>query len=94
VDETEALPTQHSILAGASGIVAAYSGRALLGALSSVPVVALRSTDGHLVEPDVDLALRVVSELGGCLTVLDVSDLASLASVLGGSAPASQGRPV
>ena len=94
VDETDTLQTQHSILAGATGLIAAYSGRALLGALSGVPVVALRSTDGHVVEPDVDLALRVVSELGGCLTVLDVSDLASLASVLGGSAPPSQGRPV
>jgi hypothetical protein len=94
VDETETLPTQHSILAGATGLVAAYSGRALLGALSGVPVVALRSPDGHLVEPDIDLALRVVSELGGCLTVLDVSDLASLASVLGGAVPASRGRPV
>ena len=89
VDETDALRTQHSIVAGATGLVAAYSGRALLGALSGVPVVALRSAGGHVVEPDVDLALRVVSELGGCLTVLDVSDLASLASVLGGSVPAS-----
>jgi hypothetical protein len=83
VGETDTLQTQHSILAGATGLVAAYSGRALLGALSGVPVVALRSTDGQVVEPDVDLALRVVSQLGGCLTVLEVSDLASLASVLG-----------
>jgi hypothetical protein len=84
VDETDTLSAQHSLLAGATGLVAAYSGLALLGALSGVPVVALRSADGQVVEPDVDLALRVVSELGGSLTVLDVSDLALLASVLGG----------
>jgi hypothetical protein len=57
-------------------------------------VVALRSADGHVVEPDVDLALRVVSALGGSLTVLDVTDLASLAPALGGSALPSQGQPV
>jgi hypothetical protein len=77
------LRAQHALLAGAGGLVAAYSGIALLGALSGLPVIALRSPDGDVAEPDIDLALRVVSGLGGSLSVLDVGDLPSFRAALG-----------
>ena len=81
LDEADSLPARHSLVARASGLVAAYSGIALLGALSGVPVIALRSGDGEVVEADVDLAVRVVSSLGGSLNLLDAGDLAVAAGV-------------
>ncbi len=71
LDGTDDPAERHRLLAGAGGLVAAYSGIALLGALSGIPVIALRSADGVVAEPDVDLAFRLVSQLGGSLTVLD-----------------------
>jgi hypothetical protein len=82
LDGAGALPAQHAVVARASGLVAASSGIAILGALSGVPVVATRSADGAVVEPDVDLAIRVAASLGGSLMLLDIGDLASLAEAL------------
>ena len=83
VEDTRTLLGQHALVAGAGGLVAAYSGLALLGALSGIPVIALHSQDGDVPEPDFDLALRVVSELGGFLTILDIDAVGSLRSALG-----------
>jgi hypothetical protein len=80
------LPTVHGVVAAADGLVAAYSATAVLGALSGVPVVALRSADGHVVEADVDLAVRIVSGLGGSLTVLAAEHLDALVQTLGTAA--------
>lgn len=82
----ERLRAQHALLGRATGLVAAWSGLALLGALSGVPTIALRSEDDEVVEPDLDLALRVASELGTSLTILDSGDLRGLAAALGSPA--------
>lgn len=92
LEEADTWHAKHALVAGAGGLIAAYSGIALLGAFSGVPVIALRSADGTVVEPDVDLALRVASQLGGSLTVLDVSDLTSLRSGLGGVSVLRDGK--
>jgi hypothetical protein len=84
LDRAQPLSAQHAVIAGATGLVAAYSGTALLGAFSGVPVLALRSPDGDVAEPDVDLALRVTSGLGGSLTILDTGGLDALAAAIGG----------
>jgi hypothetical protein len=66
---------QHAVIAGASGLVTAWPGPAVVGVLAGVPVLALRSADGIVIEPDVDLALRVATELSESLTLLRVGDL-------------------
>ena len=85
LDQGLGLRAQHAQLTRATGLVAAYSGLALLGGLSGVPVVALRAADGEVAEPDLDLAQRVVASLGGSLTILDTRDLESLEAALGGA---------
>jgi hypothetical protein len=87
LERADTLHAQHALLAGATGLVAAYSGLALLGAFSGIPVIALRSADGDVAEPDLDLALRITSALGGSLTILDAGDLAALSAAVGGSIP-------
>lgn len=83
VPATRRLRAQHAIVAGARGLVAAWSGLPLLAALSGVPAIALRSRDGRVDEPDLDMALRAVSALGGSLAVLDAADVESLPTALG-----------
>jgi hypothetical protein len=78
------LREQHALLRRATGLVTAWSGLAVLGVLSGVPTIALRSAEGTVAEPDLDLALRVAGELGTPLTVLDAADLKPLAEALGG----------
>jgi hypothetical protein len=75
---------QHALLAGAAGLVASYSGLALLGALSGVPTVALTSDDGEVVQPDLDLALRVTSALGASLSVVGAAEFEALRDAIGG----------
>jgi hypothetical protein len=84
LDQVCGLHAQHALLARATGLIAVWSGLAVLGALSGVPTIALRSADGQVSEPDLDLATRVSGLLGTSLTVLDTGDLASLATALGG----------
>ena len=69
----------HGLVAGSTGLVSAYSGTALLGLLSAVPTVAVRSRDGAVAEADLDLAQRVASRLGTSFVVLEAADVASLA---------------
>lgn len=85
LEQATTLRAQHALLSGASGLVAAYSGLALLGAFSGIPVIALRSTNGDVAEPDLDLAQRITSALGGSLTIVDAADLETLKGTLGGS---------
>ncbi len=85
---------QHALVARATGVIAPYSGLAVLGALSGTPTLAVRSRAGRLCEPDVDLALRAVAGLGGSLAILDVDDLDSLAAVLGHAVPPAAGGRV
>ena len=73
----------HALVAGAAGLAAPYSGLALLAALSGTPTLAVRSGEGLVPEPDLDLALRAVAGLGGSLAILDLDDLDSLAAGLG-----------
>jgi hypothetical protein len=84
LDRTRPVAEQHAVLAGASGLVAGYAGSAVLAGFSGVPVVALRSSDGVVAEPDLDLAQRVTSRLGGSLTILDAGDVARLHDAIGG----------
>jgi hypothetical protein len=84
LDRTEPASEQHALIAGAAGMVATYSGLALLGAFSGVPVVALHAAGGEVSEPDLDLAVRVTSALGGSLTVLDAAGAMLLCAALGG----------
>jgi len=86
LDQSDELNAQHALLRRATGLVAGWSGLALLGVLSGVPTIALRSADGEIDEPDLDLAARVAAALGTALTVLDVSDLDQLAAALVGPA--------
>jgi hypothetical protein len=74
----------HRRLNGARGLVAAYSGLAVLGVLSGLPVIALCSADGQVAEPDLDLAQRVAIALGGSLAILDAGDLDRLRTAIGG----------
>jgi hypothetical protein len=84
LDRSHSLGSQHAFLCGATGLVTAYSGIALLAAFSGIPVIALRSSDGHVAEADLDLALRVTSALGSSLTILDVEDFERLHAAVGG----------
>ena len=54
-------------------------------------MIALRSSEGRLDEPDLDWALRVVAGLGGSLTVLDAAAAGTLADVLRGPSPPDAG---
>jgi hypothetical protein len=85
VDRTGPWPARHALLAGATGLVTDSLDTALLGALSGVPVVALRAAGDGVAEPDLDLAIRVTSALGGSLTILEAGDLASLREAVGGA---------
>jgi hypothetical protein len=78
------LRAQHSLVAGAAGLVSGSLGTALVGVLSGVPTVFLRSADDRAAEPDLDLALRVASAHRVSLAVLDAAELASLAAALAG----------
>ncbi len=73
---------RHALFAAAGGLVASYSDLALVGALSGVPTIALRSASGEVVEPDLDLATRVVTRLGGSFTVLDPAGVETLRRAL------------
>jgi hypothetical protein len=83
------LREQHALLRRATGLVTSWSGLAVLGVLSGVPTIALRSAEAAIVEPDLDLALRVAGELGTPLTILDIADLGPLAAALGSADAAS-----
>jgi hypothetical protein len=82
IDETQPAGAQHALLARATGLVAAWSGLALLGVLSGVPTIALRPTGGEVCEPDLDLALRVAAELGTSLNIVDAAALERLEHAL------------
>jgi hypothetical protein len=81
IDGTQPQDAQHALLARATGLIAPWSGLALLGVLSGVPTVALRSADSA--EPDLDLAARVAGKLGVSLTILDASGLNAFTTALG-----------
>src|SRR5439155_14374292 len=83
LEQGDNLRGRHALLGRAIGLVAAWSGAALLGVLSGVPTIALTSSDGTVCEPDLDLALRVAGELGSSLTFLDAAELGALAAALG-----------
>ena len=83
VDEKATMGAQHALLARATGLVTSWSGLALLGVLSGVPTIALRSEDGEVREPDLDLAARVAAKLGVSLTFLDAGRVPRLADALG-----------
>jgi hypothetical protein len=82
LDRRQPWPVRHALLAGATGVVTDSLDSALLGALSDVPVVAIRA-GGDFTEPDLDLALRVTAVHGGSLTILDTTDLERLAETMG-----------
>jgi hypothetical protein len=86
LDEQRDLRDQHELLIGATGLVASWSGLAVLGVLSGVPTVALRAADGEVCEPDLDLAARLAGRLGTSLTILDPAELCALAAALAGEA--------
>ena len=81
IDAAQPQGTQHALLARATGLIAPWSGLALLGVLSGVPTVALRSAD--TAEPDLDLAARVAGKLRVSLTILDASGLNAFTTALG-----------
>jgi hypothetical protein len=66
----------------ATAVVAEYGAAAIRAALAGAPVVALHPRDRELVEPDVDLAVRIVSGLGGFLVVLGEAHLERLREAL------------
>jgi hypothetical protein len=82
VDETQPPGAQHALLARATGLVAPWSGLALLGVLSGVPTIAVRPAGGAVCEHDLDLAVRVAAELGTSLNVVDAAALERLANAL------------
>jgi hypothetical protein len=82
IDETQPPGAQHALLGGATGLVAGWSGLALLGVLSGVPTIALRPAGGEVCEPDLDLAVRVAAELGTPLNVVDAAALERLGNAL------------
>jgi hypothetical protein len=73
---------QHAVLARAAGVVGDLD-VAVLAALSGVPAIALRPPARVVVEPDVDMALRVASELSAPLTDLAPDALNRLFTSLG-----------
>jgi hypothetical protein len=81
IDGAEPPGAQHALLARATGLVAPWSGLALLGVLSGVPTLALRPA-GEACEPDLDLALRVAAALGTSLNIVDTAALERLANAL------------
>jgi hypothetical protein len=85
IDAAQSPETQHAVIAGATGLVAPWSHLVLLGVLSGIPTVAVRSAGDGALEPDLDLAARIAGELGVPLTVLDDVQLETLASALGGT---------
>ena len=82
IDETQPPGAQHAFLARATGLLAGWSGLALLGVLSGVPTIALRPAGGEVCEPDLDLALRVAAELGTSLNIVDAAALKQLENAL------------
>ena len=62
----------------AEGVVTNYGAAALEAALRGAPVIALRPQDAGPPEADLDLAVRVVSSLGGTFVVLDHERLSQL----------------
>jgi hypothetical protein len=69
--------------APASGGIVPWSAEALRGVLAGAPTVAIRPAQG-VVEPDLDLALRVAAELGESLTILSEEHLTRLLQALRG----------
>lgn len=99
VEADPALPVgrQHALVTRASGLVASWSGLALLGVLSGVPTVALVDPAGAVCELDLDLAARIAAALGSSFAVLAPDHLRTLAGALGaGESPAGlrPGRPL
>jgi hypothetical protein len=74
---------QHAVVSRADGLLTDDWGLAVLGALSGVPVIALRSSGHGALEPDLDLALRLASELSVSLTLLGAEGLNRLFTALG-----------
>jgi hypothetical protein len=60
-----------------------WSEQALLGVLSGAPTIAILP-EGPVVEPDLDLALRVAAELGESLTILSNTHFTRLLQALRG----------
>jgi hypothetical protein len=83
LDQASSPRAQHALLAGATGLVAAYSGLTLLAGMAGIPVIALRLAESEVTEFDLDLAQRVVAGLGGSLTILDPRDFEALQAPLG-----------
>jgi hypothetical protein len=67
----------------AGGGVVPWSDEAVRGVLSGVPTIAILPANGAA-EPDLDLALRVASELGESLTILSNTHLTRLLQALRG----------
>jgi hypothetical protein len=65
------------------GGIVPWSAEAVRGALSGAPTIAILPADGA-VEADLDLALRVASELGGSLPILSRDHLTRLLQALRG----------
>ena len=84
LDDERDVEARHGVLGGARGLVASWSGLALLGLLSGVPTVALTTAGDAVAEPDVDLTLRVAGKLGTSFNVLDAAAVHALADALAG----------
>jgi hypothetical protein len=66
-----------------SGGIVEWSEQALLGVLSGAPTIAVLP-EKPVVEPDLDLVLRVAAELGGSLTILSNTHFTRLLQALRG----------
>jgi len=85
IDRSAPIGAQHAQLRGVDGLVASWSGLALLGVLAGIPTLAVRAPGDGVQETDLDLASRVAARLGTSLTVLEAGDVRSLAAALAGS---------
>lgn len=83
VPATRLRRAQHAVIARADGLLTDDWGLAVLGTLSNVPVIALRTSGADALGPDVDLALRIASELSVSLTILGPDGLNRLFTALG-----------
>ena len=75
------LQHQRAEAADGAGVVP-WSADAVRNLLAGAPTIALLPDDGA-VEPDLDLALRVATELGGSLTILSNKHFTALLQALG-----------
>jgi hypothetical protein len=66
-----------------SGGVIEWSAEAVRAVLAGAPTIAVLPAD-RVVEPDLDLALRVAAELGGSLTILSRDHLTRLLQAVRG----------